>query len=406
METLYQQFLHDPTVVGPDWCVYFNALTAEPVAAPSIVSDQRQIAVLQLINAYRFLGVRQADLDPLYRFTPVNVPELDPAHYGLTDEDANVLFETGSLCAPAQATLDEILAVVRRAYCGTLSAEYMYISDYPRKRWLQQRLEGDMAMLDFPAAQQKRIMQDLTAAETLEKFLHTRYVGQKRFSLEGAETLIPMLHHLIEAAAIHGVQEIVLGMAHRGRINVLVNLLGKPLQQIFGALPADSCTEQLGRAGRWHERLPHFRMDFTPSAGEELQTEYLLPRANALAALRAARALREPIGRLLMISEIRTVAADRLWMSPCYQQPCVALHFTWQPDWPAVSQLLPRLEAQLAPLGARPHWGKLFTMAPAQLQAGYPRLADFRQLLHTYDPEGKFRNAFASFCFVLSSSAR
>ena len=162
----------------------------------------------------------------------------------------------------------------------------------------------------------------------------------------------------------------------------------------IGALPADSCTEQLGQRGRWHERLPHFRMDFTPSAGEELQTEYLLPRANALAALRAARALREPIGRLLMISEIRTVAADRLWMSPCYQQPCVALHFTWQPDWPAVSQQQPRLEAQLAPLGARPHWGKLFTLPPAQVQAGYPRLADFRQLLHTYDPDGKFRNAF------------
>ena len=162
----------------------------------------------------------------------------------------------------------------------------------------------------------------------------------------------------------------------------------------IGALPADSCTEQLGQRGRWHERLPHFRMDFTPSAGEELQTEYLLPRANALAALRAARELREPIGRLLMISEIRTVAADRRGMSPCYQQPCVALHFTWQPDWPAVSQLLPRLEAALAPLGARPHWGKLFTLAPAQVQAGYARLADFRQLLHTYDPDGKFRNAF------------
>ena len=162
----------------------------------------------------------------------------------------------------------------------------------------------------------------------------------------------------------------------------------------IGALSAESCTEQLGQPGRWNERLPHFRVDFTPSSGEELQTEYLLPRANALAALHAVRELRAPISPLLLISEIRTVAADRLWLSPCYQQPCVALHFTWRPDWPAVSQLLPRLEAALAPLGARPHWGKLFTMPPAQVQAGYPRLADFRQLLNAYDPAGKFRNAF------------
>ena len=159
-------------------------------------------------------------------------------------------------------------------------------------------------------------------------------------------------------------------------------------------ISAENCTAQMRIPGPWYERLPHFRMDFTPSAGEELQTEYLLPRGNALAALRAARELREPIGRLLMISEIRTVAADWLWMSPCYQQPCVALHFTWQPDWPAVSQLLPRLEAALAPFGARPHWGKLFTMPAAQVRAGYPRLGDFRQLLNTYDPDGKFRNDF------------
>jgi len=162
----------------------------------------------------------------------------------------------------------------------------------------------------------------------------------------------------------------------------------------IGALSAESCTEQLGQPGPWHERLPHFRMDFKPSSGEELQTEYFLPRANALAALRAVRGLRVLVGPLLLISEIRTVAADRLWLSPCYQQPCVAVHFTWLPDWPAVSQLLPVLEAQLAPLGARPHWGKLFTLAPALVQAGYPQLPRFRELLNAYDPDGKFRNDF------------
>ncbi|MHB1677109.1 MAG: 2-oxoglutarate dehydrogenase E1 component [Sulfuriferula sp.] len=274
MEALYQQFLLDPGLVEPDWCAYFNALTTESVATPSVSSDKRQIAVLQLINAYRFLGVRQADLDPLHRFAPANVPELDPAYYGLTDEDANVLFETGSLCAPAQATLEEILVIVKRAYCGTLSAEYMYISDYTRKRWLQQRLEGDLGVTDFAVAEQLRIMQDLTAAETLEKFLHTRYVGQKRFSLEGAETLIPMLHHLVEAAAGQEVKEIVLGMAHRGRINVLVNLLGKPLQQIFGALPADTSNALSGDV-KYHQGFStdvqtangtvHLTLAFNPS---------------------------------------------------------------------------------------------------------------------------------------------
>ena len=162
----------------------------------------------------------------------------------------------------------------------------------------------------------------------------------------------------------------------------------------IGALPADGCTEQLGQRGPWHERLPHFRADATPSAGEELQTEYFLPRANALAGMRAIFQMQPQLSRLLMISEIRTVAADNLWLSPCYQQDSVALHFTWQRDWPAVQPLLPLIEEKLAPLGARPHWGKLFTLPPAQVQARYPRLADFQQLLGELDPVGKFRNAF------------
>jgi xylitol oxidase len=162
----------------------------------------------------------------------------------------------------------------------------------------------------------------------------------------------------------------------------------------IGALSADSCTEQLGRPGPWHERLPHFRLDFTPSSGAELQTEYLLPRQHALAAILAVAELREQVSPLLLISEVRTIAADNLWLSPCYQQACVALHFTWQPDWPAVRQLLPRIEARLAPLAARPHWGKLFTLPPAQVRAQYPQLPRFQQLLGEYDPSGKFRNAF------------
>ncbi len=238
-EALFRRYLNDPSSVGQDWNDYFTALSGQISSTGSALStDRRQIAVLQLINAYRFLGGRLADLDPLHRFDRAEVPELDPAYYGLTDADMRDRFETGSLCATAQATLENIVQILRRAYCGTLSPEYMYISDYPRKRWLQQRFEGELEAV-CPIAQEQ-IMLDLTAAETLEKFLHTRYVGQKRFSLEGAETLVPMLRHLTEAAAAEGVREIVLGMAHRGRINVLVNILGKPLQQIFGALPADT----------------------------------------------------------------------------------------------------------------------------------------------------------------------
>jgi xylitol oxidase len=159
-------------------------------------------------------------------------------------------------------------------------------------------------------------------------------------------------------------------------------------------LSAEPCTEQMGVHGPWHERLPHFRMDFLPSSGDELQTEYFVPREHALTAFRAIDRLREHVAPLLLISEVRTIAADTLWMSPCYKQASVALHFTWKKDWPAVSQLLPLIEEQLAPLNARPHWGKLFTMPPARLQSLYEKLPEFQQLLRTYDPHGKFRNAF------------
>jgi alditol oxidase len=162
----------------------------------------------------------------------------------------------------------------------------------------------------------------------------------------------------------------------------------------IGTLSAENCTEQMGLRGPWHERLPHFRMDFTPSSGEELQTEYFVPRGHALSALRAMHQLGERVAPLLQISEVRTIAADTLWMSPCYHQACVSIHFTWKKDWPAVSNVLPLIEERLAPFNARPHWGKLFTMHPGHLQSLYPKLIDFQELLQHYDPQGKFRNAF------------
>jgi len=159
-------------------------------------------------------------------------------------------------------------------------------------------------------------------------------------------------------------------------------------------LSAENCTEQMGVPGPWYERLPHFRMGFTPSAGKELQSEYFVPRQHAIEAILAIERLRDQISPHLLISEIRTIAADNLWMSPCYEQPSVTIHFTWKQDWPAVSKLLPVIEKELTVFAARPHWGKLFAMSPAELKSRYKRLPDFIQLSKKYDPQGKFRNAF------------
>jgi xylitol oxidase len=150
----------------------------------------------------------------------------------------------------------------------------------------------------------------------------------------------------------------------------------------------------MGVRGPWFERLPHFRMEFTPSSGEELQSEYILPRKHAFAALRAMERLHDYITPLLQISEVRTIAADNLWMSPCYKQDCVAIHFTWRQDWDAVQQILSMIEEALEPFDARPHWGKLFRMSHERLQSLYPKMTDFQQLLQLYDPQGKFRNDF------------
>ncbi|SCE44415.1 xylitol oxidase [Streptomyces sp. DvalAA-14] len=166
-----------------------------------------------------------------------------------------------------------------------------------------------------------------------------------------------------------------------------------PLHPVPGADPVH-CTPQDGRAGPWHERLPHFRAGFTPSSGEELQSEYLLPRTNAVAALHALAELRATVAPVLQICEIRTVAADRLWLSPAHGRDTVALHFTWIKDPAAVAPVLTAVEAALAPLDPRPHWGKLFRTDPARIRAAYPRMADFLALAERTDPAGTFRNDY------------
>lgn len=165
------------------------------------------------------------------------------------------------------------------------------------------------------------------------------------------------------------------------------------LHPVPGMSP-ENCSEQMGVPGAWCDRLPHFRMEFTPSAGEELQSEYFVARENAYEALRAINNMREQIAPHLFISEIRTIAADDLWMSPSYGQDSVGIHFTWKPEWEAVRKVLPIIEEKLAPFEARPHWGKLFTMQPDRLRSLYEKLPAFQKLIRECDPQGKFRNDF------------
>ena len=179
-----------------------------------------------------------------------------------------------------------------------------------------------------------------------------------------------------------------------------------PADEFFGARPApthrhpmvelsaDGCTAQMGEPGPWHERLPHFLLDHNPASGDELQTEYFVPREHAVAALRALEQLGDRLAPLLMMSEVRSVAGDRLWRSPSYREPTVGIHFSWRNDWPALRALLPVVEGALSPLHVCPHWGKVFTLKPAQIAPQYPRIGDFRELLHEFDPQGKFRNDY------------
>ena len=258
IEELYEQYLVDPGAVPAAWRAYFDALPPLPNGAhdqvhsriqhafaslpkaavtPLLPADaeleRKQVFVLQLINAHRFLGVRVANLDPLNRHVKPVIAELDPAFYGLGEIDMDSTFDTGSLVGGARMTLREILKLLRQTYCGSIGAEYMYISDVAQKRWIQNRLESSRGQAGYDAAMRCRILERITAAEALERYLHTKFVGQKRFSLEGGETLIPLLDHLLQRCGEQGVQEAVIGMAHRGRLNVLVNILGKQPGMLF-----------------------------------------------------------------------------------------------------------------------------------------------------------------------------
>lgn len=162
----------------------------------------------------------------------------------------------------------------------------------------------------------------------------------------------------------------------------------------IAALPAENCTEQMGAPGPWYERLPHFKMGFTPSSGKELQSEFFVPYDHAVEGIMAIQKLGKLISPHLLISEIRTINADDLWISPCHNQKSATIHFTWKPDWAAVSKLLPVIEKALDPFKVKPHWGKMFTLPPELLVSRYEKFADFKKLALHYDPKGKFQNEF------------
>ena len=261
IEDLYEAYLSSPDSVDSQWRQYFDQVAAMPGNTPKDVAHrpiqeafanlaqqrggaaaggvdfaamQKQVAVLSLISAYRSLGNRAADLNPLDRTHIRQLPELDPKTYGLTDADMNTPFHVGTdLSGSPKLPLAEIIRHLKQIYCGPLALEYMHIPDTAEREWLQERLEANGARPQFDAETKRRILKEITAAETMERYLHTRYVGQKRFSLEGGESTVPALNHLIRASTEKGVQEIVIGMAHRGRLNVLVNTMGKAPQAIF-----------------------------------------------------------------------------------------------------------------------------------------------------------------------------
>ncbi|MCU7938725.1 MAG: hypothetical protein KZQ64_09290 [gamma proteobacterium symbiont of Bathyaustriella thionipta] len=195
--------------------------------------ERKQVQVLQLINSYRILGHFKANLNPLYKENSTSIPELTLEYHQLTESDLKLEFDSGSLNTDDRATLKKILHILDQTYCHTICAEYMQISETTEKRWIQQKLESVISLPSIHYKARQRILRRLTAAEGLEKYLHTRYVGQKRFSLEGAESLIPLLDELVQSAATYNIKETVIGMAHRGRLNVLVNILGKTPAELF-----------------------------------------------------------------------------------------------------------------------------------------------------------------------------
>ena len=265
VEELYEAYLLNPSSVPVNWRNYFDSMQHVPagdgsdspdvphasvvasfaqrakkgpirsvVASADAEMGRKRVLATQLIAAYRFIGSHWANLDPLQRQERPNIPELEPPFYGFSDADMDIVFNiSNTYFGPETASLRDLWRSLRDTYCRSVGTEFMYITDPAQKRWMQEKLESTRSMGNFNRDEKIHILDRLTAAEGLERYLHTKYVGQKRFSLEGGESFIPALDEIIQRAGSKGVQEIVIGMAHRGRLNVLVNILGKMPEDLF-----------------------------------------------------------------------------------------------------------------------------------------------------------------------------
>jgi len=298
VEELYERYIADPASVAPEWRARFDAWqagTARDVAhgpvidafarqarqgaraaGPMAVEDEKQTRVLQFIRAHRTTGSRYSQLDPLNRMDKSPVPELELEYYGLRDEDLGREFLAGSWANRRdRMTLREIVAAVRRTYCGTIGIEYMYMSSMEEKRWIRDRFEGTLSTPKLSADEKRFLLDRITASETLERYLHTRYVGQKRFSGEGGESLTPMLDIIIEEGGAAGLKEVVIGMAHRGRLGVLVNNLGKIPADLFSEFEGKKATVLSSGDVKYHQGFSsdiqtaggavHLTLSFNPS---------------------------------------------------------------------------------------------------------------------------------------------
>jgi 2-oxoglutarate dehydrogenase E1 component len=297
VEEMYEAYLDNPGSVSDNWRAYFDAMQNVPAADGSNARDvahapvvesfaqrakanafgnkassadlavaRKQVHVQSLIAAYRFLGSRWADLDPLKRQERPKIPELEPAFYDLTESDMDITFSaTNTYFTSAEnMTLREIVQALRETYCGSVGAEYMHVTEPAEKRWWQMRLESVRSKPNFSADGKRHILDRLTASEGLERFLHTKYVGQKRFSLEGGESFIASMDELVQRAGANGVQEIVIGMAHRGRLNVLVNTLGKMPADLFAEFDHTAKEELPAGDVKYHQG---FSSDVTTPGG-------------------------------------------------------------------------------------------------------------------------------------------
>ncbi|HLT43485.1 MAG TPA: 2-oxoglutarate dehydrogenase E1 component, partial [Luteimonas sp.] len=271
IEDLYEQYLVSPDSVGPRWKAWFDSfggreagdIPHSPVAAAVAeagrqatrgataagASDERERHIGRLITAYRSRGHLGAKLDPLALTPPMNPPDLGLPFHSLSENDLDGEFSTGGVAGQPRMRLRDLLARLKATYTGPIGAEFMHISNVEQRHWLYQRLELAGGDYNLDAQTRKRVLERLTAAEGLERYLHTKYVGQKRFSLEGGDSLIPLLDTVIRQAGMDKVKDIVIGMAHRGRLNVLVNTLGKNPRTLFDEFEGKFEHNELAHAG-------------------------------------------------------------------------------------------------------------------------------------------------------------